>query len=282
LRPSHRIAQYYDRNTRRFLAFGGGGDTIHRELWGQGVTDASQATRFAHKLLADEIRELVAAPGPLLRDFGCGVGGTLIDLAAEFPTARLCGITISKRQIEIARRAAHVAGLKSRCQFILGDFDRLQLDQTADFAFAIEAFVHSDEAAAFLSVAAASLRPGGQLIVIDDFLARDRSRLSVAELRWAAEFRRGWRVPSFGAVQDAVEAATRAGFELTADRDLSPLLKLNRPRDRAIAWLAPLIRASGLSHTAWGGNFVGGRALTCGLRAGAFSYRWLAFRKAGS
>jgi hypothetical protein len=118
--------------------------------------------------------------------------------------------------------------------------------------------------------------------VIDDFLARDRSRLSVAELRWAAEFRRGWRVPSFGAVQDAVEAATRAGFELTADRDLSPLLKLNRPRDRAIAWLAPLIRASGLSHTAWGGNFVGGRALTCGLRAGAFSYRWLAFRKAGS
>ena len=45
-----------------------------------------------------------------------------------------------------------------------------------DLAFAIESFVHSPDGPRFFRSAARALRPGGKLIICDDFLSSPRPR----------------------------------------------------------------------------------------------------------
>jgi len=51
------VARYYDASTWRFLLAGPGRDTrtIHRELWGPGVTSRAESVEYVHGLIAHEI-----------------------------------------------------------------------------------------------------------------------------------------------------------------------------------------------------------------------------------
>jgi predicted methyltransferase len=59
-----------------------------------------------------------------------------------------------------------------------------------DLAFAIEAFVHADPAAAFFDGVTRALRPGGALVIVDDVRAGDRDDPALDD------FRAGWHAPS--------------------------------------------------------------------------------------
>ena len=289
---SSSVARYYDRNTLRFLLVGRGRDSwaIHRQLWGPGVETHRDASNYVNVLLEERIRSLVPGGPTTVLDLGCGVGGTLFHLATRFPTSRLTGVTISTRQLAIAERVAARRGLAGRCLFRRDDFLTMRLGLEADVALAVESFVHAAEADAFFTAVAAHLREGGHLLLVDDFLTRDEVTSPSEERALIEAFREGWRAPGVTTVESCLAAAGRAGLEPLGDAaedaargvDLTPLIRLGRPRDRVIAALSPLFRGLGVASIPFFGNMVGGDALQAGLRRGLLGYRLLVLRKGRS
>lgn len=281
------VARYYDRNTDRFLRFGGGATAlaIHRELWAPGVRTAAEAKRHVNHLLADAIE--TRRPGaPTVLDLGCGVGGTLFDLAARFPGGRMHGVTLSPRQAHLGRALAEERGLGDHCQVHLGDFQRAQSmpglsGLHADAVVSVEALAHATDPRAFFETAAARLRrPGGVLLVVDDFLVRDRAELGRRERRWVRDFEAGWRLGTLRTPRALAALAAERGLDLVGDRDLTPWVRTARPRDLAIRAVAPLFSLLGLVGVPFFGNMIGGNALQTGVRKGVFGYRMLTFELA--
>jgi SAM-dependent methyltransferase len=278
------VARYYDRNTTRFIRFGGGAGAlaIHRELWGPGVASTTDAKRYVNRLVGDEI-EAAGIADPLVLDLGCGVGGTLFDLAARFPGGTMHGVTISARQHELTEQWSDRLGLEDRCAFHVGDFHDLSLrldggrELRASTVIAIESFAHATDPAAFFRTAARHLEADGRLIVVDDFLAIRREELNASDAPRVGRFEAGWRLGTLLTPDDAREAARAAGLIAIGEVDLTPLIRLGRPRDRVIAAVAPLLDRLGLVRVPFCGNMIGGNALQQGLARGVLAYRMLTF-----
>ena len=153
----------------------------------------------------------------------------------------------------------------------MADFTQLPHDLGGlDLAFAIESFVHADPAAAFFHEAARVLRPGGALVVIDDVRTGD-----AADPR-LADFRAGWHAPNVVSADEAAGLAADAGLTLVGSRDLSPLQRLRRPRDRVVSAAQPLLRL-GRGRSMWADSMVGGDALQRCHLDGVLEYRLLRF-----
>jgi SAM-dependent methyltransferase len=279
------VAAYYDSNTRRFLVLGSGRGvhSLHRELWGPGVRSPREAAQWIDRALGDEIAAAssdAAGASPVILDFGCGVGGTLFHLAARFSEARLAGITVSARQVEIARRLATEHGLAERCSFALGDFHTTDLGLRADAIVAVESFAHSGDVDAFLANAARHLRPDGSLIITDDFLAEDPDSLDARWRRRVEELREGWRVPAVSTVERLEGAAALHGLATEKVVDLTPLTRPgSRARDRLLRAFGPSLARLGLAGIPFWGNMIGGHALQVGLRKGFIRYLFVVLRK---
>jgi hypothetical protein len=173
------------------------------------------------------------------------------------------------------------AGLADRCRFLAADFlDPSAGIAAADLAVAIESAVHAPSAAAFARAAAARLRPGGVLVVVDDMLARTEADLAPRHAALVAQFRRGWHLGHVATADETIAAAGRAGLAPCAAHDLTGLLRLDRLRDRLLRPIGPLAARLRLESVPLFANMIGGNALTCAYRAGIMRYRLLAFRKA--
>ena len=134
--------------------------------------------RGAFHHVDDVVLSLLAdAPAPRVVDLGCGVGGSLVHLAAQRADLVGEGITISPAQVTAAATLIERAGLASRVRVREGDFAAPPADLAgADLALSIEAFVHGPDPAAYLRAAAGLLRPGGLLVLCDDLLTVARGR----------------------------------------------------------------------------------------------------------
>ena len=277
------VARYYDRNTQRFLLLGRGRGTytIHRELWGPGVTSARDAARYIDRVIADEVGDLASQFSGTLVDFGCGVGGTLLYMAERFPGARLHGVTISAEQVEVAKGLTSRAGVADRCSISQGDFHSTDLGVRAAAVVAIESMAHSADIDAFLGNAAGHLASGGALIIADDFLAARPESLDESRRRRVDQLRAGWHLPGLCTVEQVVAEASRHQLSLRKDHDLSGYTRPgSRLRDLFVALSSPVLDRLGLVHVPFFGNIIGGNALQFGLKDGYIRYRLLVFERA--
>jgi SAM-dependent methyltransferase len=288
--PDHRarVRDYYERNTRRFLAANdprGAARAIHRAVWLPGVETTHQALHTVNALIVQEIARRAAARGlerVRVLDLGCGVGGSLFYLVDHLPLAvEATGVTISPAQVALARQGAAARGLSDACRFVEADFHALPTLPPADAALAVEAFAHADHPAQFFASASAALAPGGILVLCDDFLTP--AGRAAEPPSWAgrriAEFRSGWGVPALATARRAEALAAEAGFSLAASRDLTLGIRLNRPRDHLVAAAVALGRPFVPSRWPYWRSLVGGDALRACLRRGLIAYRFLVFEK---
>jgi cyclopropane fatty-acyl-phospholipid synthase-like methyltransferase len=266
--PRPAVRDYYDANTRKFLLSGGDG-AIHRELWAPGVTSSREAVNHTHALVLDQLE----SGDRRVLDLGCGVGAAALYLARR-REVKVVGVSISPAQVRMAERfAARERSLSGSVRFEVGDFTALPADLTDfDLAFAIEAFVHADSAAAFFAQAAGALRPGGALVIVDDVRTGDHDDPALEE------FRAGWHAPNVVTVEEAEALAADAGLALVASHDLSAMQRLGRPRDRLVRAIVPLLRRLH-GRSAWAQSMVGGDALQRCHRAGLLEYRMLRFER---
>ena len=274
-----RVRDYYQANTWKFLLFGAEG-AIHRELWAPGVTSKGEAVHHVHGLVLDELRKVNSEGRARVLDLGCGVGSAALFLAERAP-AQVYGVSLSPRQVALARRWAAMRHprLLGGCRFDEADFCAFPAALEAeirgvDLAFSIEAFVHAESADAFFAQASRVLRPGGHLVIVDDFLA-DSANPETPPLE---DFISGWHVHSLLRVVDAAALASSHGLTLAGSVDLSPFQRLGRPRDRLIHALLPVLRLV-RRHNLWAESLVGGDALQTSYRLGLLNYRLVRFEK---
>lgn len=271
------VQKYYDRNTESFQRHGQSGLSIHRAVWGPGVTTRNAAVHFVDDLILRELRNF--EPNPKVLDMGCGVGASLLYFAQRLAIVGE-GVTISSLQASHAAKLFESARVNTlRCRF--GNFLALPSDiHDVDLAFSIEAFAHSPDAEGYFSQAARVVRPSGKLIICDDFLSQRASlNTSDKEREWLQEFRTGWKIRSLVTVDSARDTARSVGFTLISALDLTEFLELRRPRDIAISILARIGKYLGYQGRDYWSALTGGNALQLATCSGAVGYQYLVFER---
>lgn len=274
---SRDVRSFYEKNTRLFLAFGGGkrAGAIHREVWGPGVTTRFGAFSYVNDLIGTRLNKYAKSSGHnSLRviDLGCGVGGSLEYILRQLPAeSDGVGITISQAQVNVARDRKAPEG--RNLMFLKANYNALpQREGSFDAAYAIEAFVHGNRPARFFDEAARILEGRGRLYLIDDFLTKDLDN------EWIERFRKGWLTGSL-LTQEAVKAhAERAGLRCVEQLDLTPWLRLGRVRDRLLRRVMRIQKIRD-SDRAYLRGLSGGDALQKCITEGWIVYQLLGFEK---
>ena len=266
------VTRYYDANTNSFLARGQGGShgAIHRAVWGAGVRSRGEAFQFVHGLLR---REMTIIGASTVLDLGCGTGASLAAVV-EGSDAVAYGVTNSPVHARLARER-----LGERATIYERDFCSESLPRGIDLAFGIESFVHAPDAKAFFANVARSLRPSGRLALCDDFLASAPG--PIAE-RWVRELQHGWQASSLLKPEHVDTIAAAHGLELVDDQDFTPLLELDRPRDRVLGAVVALGRPVFSASPRWCLRWMslsGGHALRQCLKKGHVRYRYRVWQK---
>jgi SAM-dependent methyltransferase len=161
---------------------------------------------------------------------------------------------------------------------IEGDYCRIPPGvERADLAYAIESFVHAPAPGPALAAWARLIRPGGVLVVCDDFV---RPTDSEAAARAIDRFRRGWRINTLLSRDELQACARTAGFDHESSVDLSAALEIRRARDRVITRLCAA--AEWFARGAGGFDSLrGGSALQECLANGWIGYDLTVFRRRG-
>jgi SAM-dependent methyltransferase len=276
-----RVKRFYDENTSLFLSLGQGTEgTIHRAVWGPGVASRAHAMAYVDGLILERLRSLSPAAGELPRvaDLGCGVCASLCRMAKALPLRGL-GVTISEEQVTLSRRRIEAQGLSGSVECVKGDFCALPPNLSAvDLAFSIEAFVHAPSGDDYFRECARLIRPGGMLIVCDDFITEARFRQGHRASRWIERFRRGWVANNLCTEGEAHERAARAGFSHVETIDLTPYLEIRRPRDYAIGALMRSFGWLPIQHNYWL-MLYGGHAAQIGLKRGWLKHAFVVWSR---
>ena len=281
-RHARQVREYYDHNTERFLRWGKdeGTANLHGALWPPEVTSLGEAMHYSNELVA---REIERSPIPITRvlDLGCGVGGSLFYLGCRLPRIQsFIGISLSPVQIAHARHRAP-GTQKERFHFEEGSFLQLVSERfNSDFAFSIEAAAHCADPGAFFATLADVLPPGGRLVRIDDDLS-DQTRsegLTDRQRRLLETYQRHWLLPGLRDLPTLKALAKAQGFSLIQVQNLTPYLRLRRPRDKLISvWVR--LMGSRMERGYYRRALVGGDAKQKCYLAGLIHYRLLVFEK---
>ena len=274
------VAQYYDSNTRRFLASSDTGEAvaIHRKLWAPGMETPAAAAAHINDLVAQAAVDALEHPPVSVTDLGCGVGGSLFHLARCWPQSKLTGYTLSHAQVQIAQALASQRQLQDQCEIKQGDFTTVDSAHRSELVIAIESHTHLPSLAVFFDAARQHVLPGGIVILVDDMLAGDGSGLTHKDMRLLDAFKRGWRMGHVPTINQVLNQANASGFEVLEHQDLGAFLRLYQPWDLVLNCVAPPLDWFGLARIPRFANMIGGNALTVCHRRGVMRYMMVVMR----
>jgi SAM-dependent methyltransferase len=225
-------------------------------------------------------RALAAAalpPEPRVLDAGCGFGGTVFRWR-ERAGGSYDGLTVSRVQWKVACREARRRGLDGRCRFHLRSYDE-PLAGPYDAVVAIEALIYSPCLERTVAHLAAALRPGGNLVLVED-VPRDEAAsdpdLETVRERWAL----GAAVPT---ASTYARALAGSGLRMLHDEDLTEFVQ-TRPAAALDAAERRYRRAHALLPLAGPrqvlGAYLGGIAFERLYRRGLMRYRLIVAERA--
>lgn len=177
--------------------------------------DRAQTAKLEHIC-----RKLMLKPGERLLDVGCGWGALLIH-AAKHHGVTAHGITLSQKQLELARERISRAGLESRVTVEKLDYRDLGLESLFDKVVSVGMFEHVGlkNLPVYFSTIHRVLKPGGLFLnhgITHDVEGWDESVSTEFINRYV--FPDG-QLDTVGNIQSAME---RARFEITDVENLRP------------------------------------------------------------
>ncbi len=110
------------------------------------------------------MRSLQLRDNDVLLDVGCGTGEILTGISAKYPKARLYGLDISRKMLQVAGKK----NSDGRITYICGDAEKLPFrDNMFDVLVTSESFHHYPNPQQALREFARVLKPGGRLLLCD-------------------------------------------------------------------------------------------------------------------
>ena len=189
-------------------------------------------------------------PGMVVADLGCGVGGSLLEIA-RFSGAKIVGVNSNAYQLEKAQKLAEEAELTHLAEFLHGDFLTVDApDDSFDAVYAIEATCCAPDKLSVYGEAFRLLKPGAcfgvyEFCLTDRFNAEDPLHLKIK-----ADIELGGGLLEIDDRQTIDSALRSVGFEVLETRDLSA------QTGPSIPWYQPLI-GTGLSVAAFRSSRIG-------------------------
>ncbi|MFO0613011.1 MAG: class I SAM-dependent methyltransferase [Polyangiaceae bacterium] len=219
---------------------------MEQERIGGYRTDVEYTRQFCRDLSPTNLRLVAAlngfrAPRPEGFDYcelGCGMGDTLVALAAANPHARFWGVDLLPGHVAAARRLAEEGGV-TNVQLLECDFERLPREALPRFDFVVAhgvcSWISPEKRRAMFDVARALLTPGGIFFVSYNALpgwsaieplrrllldaTRDMEADPIARARRGIEFARA--LLDGGARYFAENPGARAVLEMIEQKDLA-------------------------------------------------------------
>jgi SAM-dependent methyltransferase len=222
------------------------GYKLLRRIGKDGTVELSDSSSYSHRskteaLLGKQIWNEIT--GKVVIDFGCGLGGTAIEMAQR-GARKVIGLDIQERWLNIAREEARRLGVSDRCSFAK------TTDERADIIIALDSFEHFDDPAEVLTQMSKLLKPsgciraafgptwyhplGGHLFSV--FPWAHLIFTEEALIRWRADFKTDGAT-RFGEVEGGLNQLTIRGFKRLVDD--SPL-RLDKFEAVPIRQLRPL------------------------------------------
>ncbi len=199
------IINYYVQNEILYKLWG---PNMHYGYWEKGIWNQRQASlRFNEKMA--ELADI--SENDVVLDAGCGVGGYSIYLAQTFG-CKVHGITITPRQVDIARRNAEKAGVSHLVQFHEMDYLNTEFEkETFTKICGLESICYADCKKSFIAECYRILKKGGRVVVADGFASREKYEGRDKKLmdRWLD----GWLVNSLDTPGQFKNHADDAGFD---------------------------------------------------------------------
>jgi len=219
------IQRYYRLNKIPYSLFHSRAGFIHMGISRDGVFKESDLQASA-EFVGSYIEKLGATR---VLELATGRGANACWLAKKFPHTEIYGIDISKDQLGVAFRNAR-SFQNYYPQF--GDYHNLRAFTPAslDLVFVVEALCYSDKKLKVLEEVYQVLRVGGMFIIFEAYVNRGTQSMNKEEALTCALFQRGMAIEDSGTYQNFREYATRAGFTIEFEEDVSRFVLPNMQR----------------------------------------------------
>lgn len=207
--PNEKVKQHYDRTQTLYNLFWMNKKNLgmHYGFWEKGTKSLHEAILNENRIVAEK---LDIEKSDLVLDAGCGVGGTAIWMAENYE-ARVIGITLSEKQVRLAKKYAKERGVGYLVDFKVGDFCNTGFpDEFFTKIFGIESVCHAEKKEDFMRETYRILKPGGKLVVADFFI---RENLNKEEKRLLSDWCYGWEIPNLSTLDNFREKLEGIGFK---------------------------------------------------------------------
>lgn len=190
-----------------------------------------ETTRRAVALL-----DLHGVSDPELFEPGCGIGGGVTQVARMLPRARVTGLSLVRRQLDIGRGRARAEGVAARSAFCCGNYLHTPFrDAVFDGIFTIETLIYAPaaERARLFRELFRILKPARTFVSFDGF--RVREPRSEAERRIIQSVMDGWTMALPPLPEEFCAHAQAAGFEVLHQEEATMHIQASARRIAAIA-----------------------------------------------
>lgn len=219
------IEEYYDKCQKYYTLFWSDNESLglHYGFW-------DSDTKSRKEALLNQYREIIKLLQPesneLILDAGCGVGGASIWLA-KHTNAKFIGITLSSKQVELAKKYSIRYKVSGRVEFYKMDFFNSGFnDETFDKIFTIESFCYSyPNPTNLLKEMHRVLKKGGKILMSDGFLLRHPKNNQ--EIESLKKFYLGWKLNGGNSKDEILGAFKKSGFKNVRFIDKTESIKKN-------------------------------------------------------